>query len=234
MMRFGRPHFPATKEDGKGNRLHATHGAHFTPPNDPKTDKPLDPRLILVDMVEDLHETLRGAMFHEQGLTAARRILTEVPEGTPAEDVYARYFEFQKEEIVKSGVEWPARLTQEDLWSTDWQIFPNSSVLPTVDGALWYRMRPNGSDENSCIFDIWNLGRFPPGKEPKVEQEIHEDYTAFKDNVPFLEQDFTNLLAVQKGMKSRAWRGARTSPYQEVSVYNLHRVLHMYLFGEQL
>jgi hypothetical protein len=157
--------------------------------------------------------------------------MTEVPEGTPAEKVYAKYFDFQKEEILKSGAAWPPRLSQADLWSTDWQIFPNTSVLPSVDGALWYRMRPNGNDPNSCIFDIWILGRYAPGKEPKVEQVIYEDYRQFKNKIPFLEQDFSNLVAVQKGMKSRAWRGARTNPVQEVSVYNLHRVLHMFLFG---
>jgi len=232
MLRFGKPHFPSGDDDGKGDKLHATHTAHFDPPMDPKTSKPADPRVMLLGMVQELYDTL-GAMFHDQGLAAAHRIISEVPEGTPAEQVYAKYFDFQKEEILKSGAAWPEQLTQAHLWSTDWQIFPNTSVLPSVDGALWYRMRPNGNDANSCIFDIWILGRYAPGKEPKVEQEVCEDYRQFKNKIPFLEQDFTNLIAVQKGMKSRAWRGARTNPVQEVSVYNLHRVLHMYLFGSR-
>jgi hypothetical protein len=134
--------------------------------------------------------------------------------------------------VIKSGAGWPSRLTPADLWSTDWQIFPNSSLLPSVDGALWYRMRPDGDTADACIFDIWVLSRYAPGQAPKVEQEIFDTPDAFKGRSPFLEQDFKNLIGVQKGMRSRAWRGARPNPIQEVSVTNLHRVLHQYLYGD--
>jgi hypothetical protein len=167
-------------------------------------------------------------------MTAVRRVLTDLPEGTDAATVGARYAEFHKEELIKAGIPWPSRLTATEMWSTEWQIFPNSSVLPAVDGALWYRARPDGDSADSCIFDIWSLERFAPGKAPAVAvaQELFESPEDFKDRSPFLEQDFKNLAAVQKGMKSRGWRGARPSPVQEVGVTNLHRVLHQYLFGD--
>ena len=50
--------------------------------------------------------------------------------------------------------------------------------------------------------------------------------------MPFLEQDFENLKMVQRGMRSRGFAGARTSPVQEVTVSNFHRVLHEYIDGE--
>lgn len=37
--------------------------------------------------------------------------------------------------------------------------FPNSSVLPSIEGAFWYRARPNGDDASSCTFDVFNLRR---------------------------------------------------------------------------
>jgi phenylpropionate dioxygenase-like ring-hydroxylating dioxygenase large terminal subunit len=231
MLKYGEPYVPAPIEDQQGTRLHATHtSAHPARTGEHSHEAAVDPRVMLHSAVEELYTTLR-AMILEPSMAAARRVLTEIPEGTAAEVIAERYFEFQREETLKTGAEWPSRLTRADLWSTDWQIFPNSSVLPTVDGALWYRMRPNGDDRDSCIFDIWVLGRYAPGKEPKAEQEIFESFEAFEGRSPFLEQDFKNLIAVQKGMRSRAWRGARPSPVQEVSVYNLHRVLHDYLFN---
>jgi hypothetical protein len=77
------------------------------------------------------------------------------------------------------------------------------------------------------------MARYAPGKEPKWEQEFFPNLDSFRERSPFLEQDFENLIAVQKGMRSRAWQGARPSGRQEVTVTNLHRVLHQYLYDEQ-
>jgi Ring hydroxylating alpha subunit (catalytic domain) len=178
-----------------------------------------------------IHNTLHG-LVHEDGARAAKRLLTEVPEGATLEEVYEYYGKFLKEEVIKSGASFP------DLSSgsvrrevTEWQVFPNSSILPTPEGAFWYRSRPNGDDPNSTIFDVWSLGRFAPGKEPRVKQEIYENLADFKGKNPILEQDFSNMIAVHKGMRSRGWKGARPSPIQESNVYNLHRVLHDYIYG---
>ena len=232
MHKFGHGSAPAAVEDQQQLRRHATHTTtrtHGPDKNGPY--KNADARTVLHAQMEELHTTLR-ALFMEPAMAAARRVLTDLPEGTDAATVGERYWDFHKEAVIETGAAWPSRLTREDLWSTDWQIFPNSSVLPSIDGALWYRMRPDGDTSDACIFDVWVLGRYAPGAEPKIEQEIFATPEDFKDRSPFLEQDFKNLLAVQKGMRSRAWRGARPSPVQEVSVSNLHRVLHQYLYGD--
>jgi len=232
LLRFGHSHAPAAPEDLAQSRLHATHTTtrvHGPEPGSPYAGA--DARTLFYAQMEELHRTI-NAMFLGPTMAAARRVVTELPEGTSAEVVGERYFDFHKEELIKSGAAWPSRLTRADLWSTDWQIFPNSSVLPTIDGALWYRMRPDGDRADACIFDIWSLARFAPGKAPRVEQEIFPTPDDFRGRSPFLEQDFKNLVGVQKGMRSRAWRGARPSPVQEVSVTNLHRMLHEYLYGE--
>jgi len=111
--------------------------------------------------------------------------------------------------------------------------FSHTIILPTIDGALWYRARPNGVDSDSCIFDVWSLGRYKAGTEPAIKREFYQRLDDFKNNVPFLEQDFENLLMVQKGMQSRGFSGARTNPVQEVTVSNFHRVLHEYIYASK-
>jgi phenylpropionate dioxygenase-like ring-hydroxylating dioxygenase large terminal subunit len=179
----------------------------------------------------DLH-TFRalGAMVLEPGMAAIER-LKDLPADTPIPELLDRRWANFQEEFAKRRIPWPKNLTREAVAraGTDWHIFPNSIILPTVDGAIWYRMRPNGDDHNSCIVDVWSFGRFPPGEEPKVEQEIYQDLDSFKGQCEFLEEDFVNLEAVNLGVKSRGWRGARTSPRQEVPINHFRKTLTEFL-----
>lgn len=43
------------------------------------------------------------------------------------------------------------------------------------DGALCYRSRPDGDDPDKCIFDIWSLVRYAPGREPTLERKVYHD-----------------------------------------------------------
>src|SRR5262249_30096867 len=114
---------------------------------------------------------------------------------------------------------------------TGWHLFPNTVFLPSVDGTLWYRMRPYGNDPDKCIFDIWVLRPYKPGHEPQVKQNITVGFEAFKGKNPFLEQDFENMEAVNKGMKSSGWQGAVCSPQQELQISQFHKIMQNYLFG---
>jgi phenylpropionate dioxygenase-like ring-hydroxylating dioxygenase large terminal subunit len=232
MLRFGKPYYPAASEDLKGTRKHSTHSMAIHPSVAPDAPRKHDPRELLHDVVIEINRTL-GAMYLDPSVAAAARLMTEVAEGTSEEEVHNLFFQFQREETLKIGASWPEKLTLRHLWSLDWQIFPNSSVIPSADGALWYRMRPDGTKADSCIFDIWILGRFAPHKEPKVEQVFFNNVGEFSGRSLILEQDFANLIAVQKGIRCRGFRGARPNPIQEVGVTNIHRVLRQYLFGGQ-
>jgi hypothetical protein len=44
-----------------------------------------------------------------------------------------------------------------------------------------------------------------------------------------LSQDFSNMAAVQKGMRSRAFRGTLPNPHQERKITNFHRNLARYM-----
>jgi phenylpropionate dioxygenase-like ring-hydroxylating dioxygenase large terminal subunit len=158
----------------------------------------------------------------------------ELPDGLTDVEVMQKWKEFHREELEADGAIWPQKLTDDVLATaaTDYHIFPNTTFVPVLDGALWHRMRPNGDDPDSCIWDIWSLERFPPGKEPEVTNEFFPSREAFKGQNRFLEEDFANMQQVQKGMKSRSFRGGRTNPVQELTVSNFHRVLYEYLFAD--
>lgn len=177
-----------------------------------------------------VHETL-FALTLDPSRSAAERLLAEHGDETDPMIIYGKFFDLIREETEKRGAVWPETLTREAMakLGTDWHIFPNTICLPSADGALWYRLRPNGDDPDSCIFDIWSLGRFAPGAEPQISQEIFAGFEAFRGQCAFLEEDFENMVAVHKGMKSAGWKGARTNPVQEAQIVNFHKSLREFL-----
>jgi len=171
-----------------------------------------------------------GAMTLEPGMAAYER-LRALPEDTPIDTVLDKLFEYHREEMEKRGIAWPTGLTLE-TWAAaglDWHIFPNSIVLPTFDGALWYRMRPNADDHDSCLVDIWSLGRFAPGTEPEAPQQIFDGFAAFQGQCEFLEEDFGNIEAVSRGVSSRGFQGVVLNPVQEVGISHFHDTLAHFL-----
>jgi phenylpropionate dioxygenase-like ring-hydroxylating dioxygenase large terminal subunit len=171
------------------------------------------------------------AMTLDPGLEAWTRIRDEATAETGPMELFARQLDLHREELGKRGIAWPAGLNLEAIGKagTDWHIFPNSIVLPTVDGALWYRVRPNRDDPDSCVFDIWCLGRYAPGQEPRITRGQTVGFEPFRGKNPFLEEDFANMEAVHQGMKSRGFSGARLNPHQEFQIANFHRAIHHYI-----
>jgi phenylpropionate dioxygenase-like ring-hydroxylating dioxygenase large terminal subunit len=190
--------------------------------------------------ITDLREELAANFIHqyrnlhaltlEPTFRAVNRLLEEVPTGSPPEQVLAELWRLQREETEKTGAEWPEALTPENFarMGTDWQLFPSTLVLPSVDGALWYRILPS-ADGRSCLHDIWALGRFAPGEEPEIEDLYFDSFEDFKGVNPFLEEDFANLIAVDKGMRSRGWAGAVLNPRQEPQQLSMMQAIQRYI-----
>ncbi|MGH8630762.1 MAG: SRPBCC family protein, partial [Burkholderiales bacterium] len=65
------------------------------------------------------------------------------------------------------------------------------------------------------------------GQEPKTEW-VYAEPTGEKWG-KVLAQDFANMAAVQRGMKSRGFRGTLPNPHQERKVTNFHRNLVEYM-----
>ncbi len=229
MSKFGLSDFPT--------RAFGRHAMFYSTPEDigqtaPAEGAPqaFDARKFQVMYIEELNDTL-GAMFTQNAVKAARRLLEELPETASPMEVGAAFMTLHREETEKAGAVWPKDLTPQQMMDAglDWHIFPNTIVLPTIDGALWYRARPDGDNPNSCFYDVWSLGRYAEGAAPRVAQEHFESPESFKGQCFFLEQDLTNLRLVQKGMRSRGFSAARTNPVQESSISNFHRAVREFI-----
>jgi len=194
-----------------------------------------DIRPGLRDYMEDMAATL-NAGSSVQTVHAARRVMQEVPEGTPATDVLMKFGQFIYEHAVNAGATWPG-ITPEQMYAAgiDWHLFPNQIMLQGPTGLLGYRSRPNGNDPDSCIWDVYSLQRYAPGEEPKVELEWSQDHGDQTFWGKILTQDYNNMAQVQRGMKSRGFKGARPNPQQEVAISNFHQSLVDFLekgYGE--
>jgi nitrite reductase/ring-hydroxylating ferredoxin subunit len=187
-----------------------------------------DPRKATFDNVHTLLTTGYG-VTSETIVEAARRLVDELPEGTPPEVVAQHLMASAQRDDAARGVVWP-KVDSAFLGAVghDWHIFPNMVILPSLTYAVCYRARPNGGDPDSCIFEAFALERFPEGQEPKTEWVQAGDASAEVWRL-ILSQDFQNLVAVQRGMHSRGFQGPRPSPVQEVAITNFHRTLASYM-----
>ena len=187
-----------------------------------------DMRIGLAHSINQIWEEVNASTTQTM-VDVANMLVDELPEGTPAGEVQMHFMKRAVEEDAKRGVFWPkidpAHMA---VCGLDWHIFPNTVILQGPTFALCYRARPNGVDPDSCIFEVYTMERYPEGQEPKPEN-------VFQPNIDeaswrkVLCQDFSNMGAVQQGIKSRGFQGMRPSPDEEQPIINFHRVLAEYM-----
>lgn len=189
-----------------------------------RAGKGKDARISTYELARENWETVNNASTTWTLVQAAKRLVDELPEGTPASEVVSHWLASAKRDDAARGVIWP-EITPEQMSEAGlaWHIFPNMSVLQGPTQALCYRARPYGDDPHKCIFEAYSIERFPPGEEPDTEW-------TYGDPTPenwglVLSQDFGNMASVQRGMKSRGFRGCLPNPHQEQKVTNFHRNL---------
>jgi nitrite reductase/ring-hydroxylating ferredoxin subunit len=159
---------------------------------------------------------------------AALRLVDELPEGTAPEKVLKHWLDSARRDDAARGVIWPTvDPTHVGKTGTAWQIFPNFQIGHAVNNALCYSARPFGYNPDKCIFEVAVYELFPKGKEPQTEWE----YLAMDDKKwgSVLPQDFSNMAAVQQGLKNGGFRGPLPNPKAEGAVSGLHRNLAKYM-----
>jgi phenylpropionate dioxygenase-like ring-hydroxylating dioxygenase large terminal subunit len=159
---------------------------------------------------------------------ASVRLVDELPEGTPADKVLKHWLDSARRDDAARGVIWPTVAPEHVGKSgTAWQIFPNFQIGHAVNNSLCYSARPYGNDPNKCIFEAAVYELYPQGEEPKTQWE----YLAPEDPRwgSVLPQDFSNMAAVQQGMKNGGFRGPLPNPKAEGSIANLHRNLAKFM-----
>lgn len=185
-------------------------------------------RVSTYELIHENCTTLKGAASTDTLVNAASRLKDELPEGTPPADVIAHWMASAKADDAARGVDWPE--IPGDVMAEAglaWNVFPNMSVLHGITFALCYRTRPYGDDPDMCVFESYAIERYPEGQEPATEW-VNLPATAEHWGA-ILAQGFSNMAWVQKGMKSRGFRGTLPNPHQERKITNFHRNLARYM-----
>ena len=189
--------------------------------------KGADARLTIAQMQEEFWQTI-GASTTETLVNAARRLVDELPPGTPPHEVHRHWLESARRDDAARGVLWPV-ISDKQMADAGLalSIFPNMNILPGPTFALYYRVRPYGTDPDKCIYEAIAMERFAEGQEPTTEwkyaQPTEENWRLV------ISQDFSNMIEVQRGLHSRGFRGTLPNPHQEQKVTNLHLNLAKYM-----
>jgi phenylpropionate dioxygenase-like ring-hydroxylating dioxygenase large terminal subunit len=186
-----------------------------------------DPRISTAEMQVYTWEKA-NTNTTETLVNAARRLKDELPEGTPGDKVLKHWLASARRDDEARGVVWPTVDPQHvGKTGTAWQVFPNFQIGHAVNNMLCYSARPYGYNPDKCIFEGAVYELFPKGQEPQTEWTFSPATAEAWCYV--LSQDFSNMAAVQQGMKSLGFRGPRPNPYMERTTANLHRNLARYM-----
>ncbi len=161
-------------------------------------------------------------------VNAALRLEEELPEGTPSGEVLQHWLASARADDAARGVVWPTvDPAHVGKTGTAWQVFPNFQIGHAVNNMLCYSARPHGYNPDQCIFEAAVYELYPAGEEPDTEWTFSE--ATEEDWCYVLAQDFSNMAAVQQGMKSAGFKGPRPNPHMERSTANLHYNLARYM-----
>jgi phenylpropionate dioxygenase-like ring-hydroxylating dioxygenase large terminal subunit len=187
------------------------------------------------DMREGLKHSLNqlweevNATTTQTMVDVANRLPVELPQGTPAHEVQMHLMKRTMEEDARRGVAWPqvdpAHFAK---CGNVVHIFPNTVVIHGPVFALCYRARPDGIDPNRCIFEVYTLEKYPEGGEPRPEN-LHKPEITEENWKKVLCQDFSNMEAVQQGLRAKHFPGMLPSPVEERAIINFHGVLASYM-----
>ena len=116
------------------------------------------------------------------------------------------------------------------MWGGEIFIFPNVMILPQGGNAMIYRVRPSGSDPDSCTFEIFST-RSLPAAAPRERAAITpvDDVSDPEQLRQIPRQDLGNLKRIQKGLHSRAIRQVWLASHHEKIILGMHRELDRYL-----
>jgi phenylpropionate dioxygenase-like ring-hydroxylating dioxygenase large terminal subunit len=189
-----------------------------------------DPRASTAEMVDYTMKHV-NSNFTQTLWDVAMRLEKELPEGTPADQVLKYWLETSRRIDAERGAVWPtvdpAHVKKSGF---AWQVFPNFRIGHGVNNGLCYHGRPYGYDPDKCIFEVSVFELYPKGQEPQTQWEFTPLEDARWGSV--LPQDFSNMAAVQQGMKSLGFKGPRPNPKEERAVTALHDSLAKW-FGRE-
>jgi phenylpropionate dioxygenase-like ring-hydroxylating dioxygenase large terminal subunit len=120
--------------------------------------------------------------------------------------------------------------------AVEYFVFPNFMPWPSYTTPLVYRFRPNGNDPESSIVDIMLLQPVPAsGRPPAARAHVLEPGETFLDAPELgyigriLNQDFSTLPRVQRGLRASVRNDLTLARYQESRIRHFHATLTSYV-----
>jgi phenylpropionate dioxygenase-like ring-hydroxylating dioxygenase large terminal subunit len=116
------------------------------------------------------------------------------------------------------------------MWGGEVFIFPNIMILPYAGNAMIYRVRPNGFDPNSCVFEIFSTRTLPADTKPERSTPQHVTDVRDASKLRLIpRQDLSNIPRVQRGIRTQAFDHILLAEHQEKIILAMHRELDDYL-----
>jgi phenylpropionate dioxygenase-like ring-hydroxylating dioxygenase large terminal subunit len=187
------------------------------------------------DPVEDMitrmaHLTYEmDAMVLQEDIDIAKLLRgTKVPEGSSLGAEYVKLL-YQHAALQQRPMPTPKPETL-GMWGGEVYMFPNLMILPNAGNAMLYRTRPDASDPDYCIFEIYSTKTYPA--KDKLPRAVVEHKTDGTDPDQFLlipRQDMSNIPRMQKGLHSKGIRNIWLASEHEKLILNMHQELDRYL-----
>jgi phenylpropionate dioxygenase-like ring-hydroxylating dioxygenase large terminal subunit len=116
------------------------------------------------------------------------------------------------------------------MWGGEIFIFPNFMILPQAGNAQMYRSRPDPTNPDQCIFEIYSTKTYPA--QAQLPRASVERVTELSDPAQLLlipRQDLGNIPRIQKGLHSHGIEQTWLASNQEKIILNMHEELDRYL-----
>lgn len=197
-----------------------------TPPFDPATFSIPDPPVSGMSAGRFFIDQNRVLFEGTDAFATARdEYIADRIRDLPDDEVLGRFFE----EFYKYAAEAEIPLPPLDPNASSYGfVFPNFVFLGIPGNLLFYRVRPNGHDPNSSIFEALAM---------QIPREADMDHAAPRPEGPLavqdwpfvLRQDHENVGRQQAGYRSGAIKHTTMSPKYEPMIYSLHSEIDRYI-----
>ena len=181
----------------------------------------LEDQAVVEAMMGDLFSNFFGADAHKQ----------EMPKVGPGESARSVLSDYLRGMHKARGLDLSSVSDSEILDGIEYFIYPNLIMWAGYSLPLYYRVRPNGQDPNSCIWELMVVVDVPAGapllRDAAMRMTPTDEPWAAAPELggigALVDQDMVNLAKIQRGMQSQACRELIFSNYQERNLRNFQR-----------
>lgn len=172
------------------------------------------------------------------GLAAGSDAIPKVSDGGRARGVLATY---QREQYsLRTGRDFSHFRDAEMLDTLEYFVFPNFAPWGGFGTNLVYRVRPNGPDPDSCLFEVMVTAPDPQGETPPdaplallPEGASWSEATGMGGLAAILDEDVANLERLQQGLHSDGYQMMQFARYQERLIRHLHTTVDQWIAAGQ-